>query len=54
VIEREEALHQKVRELEIVIDEVKRNQQISEITETEYFQRIQQKVQDLRRKRNHK
>jgi transcriptional regulator with GAF, ATPase, and Fis domain len=51
VIEREEALHQKVRELEIVIDAAKRNQQISEITETDYFQRIQEKVQELREKR---
>jgi GAF domain-containing protein len=50
VIEREEALHQKVRELQIVIDEVKRNQQIAEITETEYFQHIQQKVQEMREK----
>lgn len=52
VIEREEALHQKVRELEIVIDEVKRNQQISEITETEYFRQIQQKVRELRKRRD--
>ncbi len=54
VIEREEALHQKVRELEIVIDEVKRDKQIAEITENEYFQRIQRKVMELRSKKNRK
>ena len=51
VIDREAALHQKVRELEIVIDEARRDRQIAEITETEYFQRIQQKVAELRAKR---
>ena len=51
VIEREEALHQKVRELEIVIDEAKRDKQIAEITENEYFQRIQKKVRELREKK---
>jgi GAF domain-containing protein len=52
VIEREAALHQKVRELEIVIDETKRDIQIAEITENEYFQRVQKKVRELREKKN--
>lgn len=52
VIEREDALNQKVRELEIVIDEAKRDRQIAEITENEYFQRIQKKVQELREKKH--
>ena len=51
VIEREEALHRKVRELEIFIDESKRDKQIAEITDTDYFQRIQLKVEELRERR---
>jgi len=43
--------HQKVRELEIVIDEARRDKQISEITDTDYFRRIQQKVEALRARR---
>lgn len=52
VIQREESLHQKVRELEIVIDAAKRDRQIAEITETDYFRRIQEKAGELRRKRS--
>lgn len=51
VIEREAALSQKVRELEIVIDEAKRDKQIAEITENEYFRHIQNKVKELREKK---
>lgn len=51
VIQREERLTQKVRELEIVIDDAKRDRQIAEITETDYFRRIQEKAGELRRKR---
>jgi transcriptional regulator with GAF, ATPase, and Fis domain len=52
VIQREERLNQKVRELEIVIDAAKRDRQIAEITETDYFRRIQEKAGELRKKRS--
>jgi len=51
VIRREEALHQKVRELEIVIDAAKRDKQVAEITDSDYFRHIQQKAGELRGKR---
>lgn len=52
VIEREEALSRRVRELEIVIDEAKRDKEIAEITDSAYFQRVLQKVQELRERRD--
>jgi CheY-like chemotaxis protein len=45
---REQRLKQQMQELRIVIDEVKKTSQIAEITGTEYFQNLQQKVQRLR------
>ncbi len=52
VMRREEALHQKVRELEIVIDAAKRDKQVAEITDSDYFRHIQQKAGELRGKRS--
>ncbi len=48
---RERRLKQEVQQLRIQIDEVKKAQQVSEITESEYFQRLQEQVQQLRRRR---
>jgi hypothetical protein len=45
---REQRLKEQMQELRIVIDEVKKTSQIAEITGTEYFQNLQQKVQRLR------
>jgi DNA-binding response OmpR family regulator len=45
---REQRLKQQMHELRIVIDEVKKANQIAEITGTDYFQNLQQKVQRLR------
>ena len=48
--EREESLQQEVRQLRIEIDQVRRAQQLAEITETNYFQQLQQKARKLRTK----
>lgn len=48
--EREETLQQEVRQLRIEIDQVRRAQQLAEITETNYFQQLQQKARKLRTK----
>jgi two-component system, cell cycle response regulator len=45
---RERRLKQQVRKLRIEIDEVRAARQVAEITETEYFQDLQQKVSELR------
>ncbi|TMA98653.1 MAG: response regulator [Deltaproteobacteria bacterium] len=45
---REQRLKQQIQELCIEIDEVKKAQQIAEITETDYFYQLKQKANDLR------
>ena len=45
---RMEGLRQEVRELRIEIDETKKARQVAEITETDYFQQLQQRAKDLR------
>jgi HAMP domain-containing protein len=45
---RETALKQQVKALEIQIDQTKRNQQVEEITETEFFRDLQRKKEQLR------
>jgi DNA-binding response OmpR family regulator len=45
---REQRLKQQIQELCIEIDEVKKAQQIAEITETDYFYQLKQKAKDLR------
>jgi CRP-like cAMP-binding protein len=45
---REQRLRRQVAELRIEIDEVKKANQVAEITETEYFQQLQQKARRLR------
>jgi uncharacterized protein len=46
---REERLKLEVQQLRIQIDEVKKAREVAEITESEYFQRLQQKARDIRK-----
>ena len=48
---REESLRQEIEKLRIEIDLVKQERQVAEITETEYFQRLQRKVDELKSRR---
>jgi DNA-binding response OmpR family regulator len=48
VYAREQRLKQEVRQLRIEIDEAKTARQVAEITETDYFQELQRKVDTLR------
>ena len=48
VYAREQRLRQQVQELRIEIDEVKKTRQVAEITETDYFQQLQEKARRLR------
>ncbi|MEZ4736831.1 MAG: hypothetical protein R3E79_57855 [Caldilineaceae bacterium] len=48
VIARERKLQKQVQELRIEVDRVRQEQAVSEITDTEYFQDLQQKVNQLR------
>ena len=45
---REQRLKQQVQQLRIELDEVRQARQVAEITETDYFQQLQAKAQDLR------
>jgi CheY-like chemotaxis protein len=45
---REQRLKQEVQQLRIEIDEAKKARQVAEITETDYFQQLQEKVRRLR------
>ena len=49
VQQREEQLRQEVTKLRIQIDETKRKKQVAEITETDYFQKLVQQAQSLRK-----
>ncbi|UBF30505.1 hypothetical protein K9N68_35580 (plasmid) [Kovacikia minuta CCNUW1] len=48
VKQREENLKQQVEELKIEIDHTRRAQQVSQITQTDYFQELKQKVKEIR------
>jgi len=48
---REESLRQEIEKLRIEIDLVKQERQVAEITETEYFQMLQRKVDELKGRR---
>ena len=48
VQEREERLKREVRKLRIEIDEAQAARQVEEITETDYFHELQEKVAKLR------
>jgi len=47
---REQGLKQQIQELRIVIDESKKQSQVAEITESEYFQALREKVATMRRR----
>lgn len=47
---REQRLKQEVMELRIQIDEVKKAQQVAEITESEYFQELQSKISRMKKR----
>jgi HAMP domain-containing protein len=49
---REQDLRQKIQTLQIEIDREKEAKQVSEITETEFFQNLQQKAKELRERRS--
>jgi transcriptional regulator with GAF, ATPase, and Fis domain len=50
VQEREAALKNRISELEIVIDEAKKQRQVSEIVETDYFKTLRGKISQLRKR----
>jgi hypothetical protein len=50
VREREERLQKEVAQLRIRIDQAKREEQVAEITETDYFQELAQQAQRLRKR----
>jgi methyl-accepting chemotaxis protein len=51
VYAREERLRQEVHQLRIEIDQVKQQRQVSEITGSDYFQNLQVRAKEIRRKR---
>jgi HAMP domain-containing protein len=51
VYNREQRLKQEMEDLRIQIDEAKKSRQVAEITETEYFQTLREKAQDLRERK---
>jgi CRP-like cAMP-binding protein len=51
VQKREEALRQEIVELRIEIDEAKKERQVGEIVESEYFQNLRAQAEKLRRRR---
>jgi methyl-accepting chemotaxis protein len=50
---REFRLKKQVEELRIEIDQAKKARQVAEITETDYFQNLQQKAREMRQKKGH-
>jgi GAF domain-containing protein len=46
----EQGLRQQIQQLRIEIDEARKARQVAAITETDYFQRLQQRAQTLRRR----
>jgi phage regulator Rha-like protein len=51
VQKREESLRQQIADLRIEIDEAKKERQVGEIVESEYFQNLRAQASALRRKR---
>ncbi|MGD1905406.1 MAG: cache domain-containing protein [Leptolyngbyaceae cyanobacterium] len=52
VYQREQRLKRQVAELTIEIDQTRKEQQVAEITETDYFKDLRQKAKDLRQRRS--
>jgi TolA-binding protein len=51
---RETQLQRQIEDLRIEIDEMKRDRQVAEITETEYFQDLRAQAEELKKKRRQK
>ncbi len=51
VSQREQTLRRKVEELQIVVDDAKRQKEVSEIVDTGFFQELQEKARVMRRRR---
>jgi methyl-accepting chemotaxis protein len=51
VYQREQTLRRQVEELKIEIDEAKRQKQVSEIIDSDYFQRVQSRALEMRKRR---
>lgn len=49
---REQQLHRRIQQLSIQIDEIKKERQVAEITETEYFKQLQERARSLRARAN--
>jgi hypothetical protein len=47
---REERLRRQIRELHVTIDEARREKQVAEITETDYFRELERRARELRRR----
>jgi hypothetical protein len=54
VYQREQVLRKQVEELRIVIDESKRRKQVDEIVESEFFQELKEKAQQMRQQQQRK
>lgn len=52
VIQREEGLRQQVQQLRIEIDNAKKERQVSEITDSDYFRELQEKIKTIREKKS--
>jgi nitrate/nitrite-specific signal transduction histidine kinase len=52
VYQREQSLRKQVAELKIEIDETKRQQQVSEIVDSDFFQDLQNKARQMRSRRS--
>jgi HAMP domain-containing protein len=51
VYQREQTLRRQVEELKIEIDEAKRQKQVSEIVDSDYFQKVQSRALEMRKRR---
>jgi len=51
VIARQQRLRQQIRDLKIEIDQTRKAKEVQEITETDYFQNLQQKAQQFRQRK---
>lgn len=50
VAEREKTLRKRVKQLEIIVDNTKRETEVQQIVESDFFQDLQSKVQDMRKR----
>lgn len=50
VAEREQTLRKRVKQLEIIVDNTKRQDEVKQIVESDFFQELQGKVQSMRKR----